>query len=113
IRDFHVTGVQTCALPIFCFQVSPPRSETSGRTRLYRQWKVRGPSGSERQVGRISRRPHVLCEPVSIPRIPVFLPPETVARGDLDRHLANGTRPAAYHSVCPPCDNHGKPPRLG
>src|SRR5207302_5031490 len=36
IRDFHVTGVQTCALPIFAGrQASPPqaraRSEASGR----------------------------------------------------------------------------------
>src|SRR5690606_6234697 len=40
IRDFHVTGVQTCALPI-----SPPaEGENTGRT-LPRPSKCRGPPG--------------------------------------------------------------------
>src|SRR5690606_39603860 len=35
IRDFHVTGVQTCALPIYCFiEIAPsPRAKESD-TRL-------------------------------------------------------------------------------
>src|SRR5690606_24955743 len=37
IRDFHVTGVQTCALPIYFHLVLPPRYNTnlSGRVELY------------------------------------------------------------------------------
>src|SRR5690606_40822625 len=34
IRDFHVTGVQTCALPIFSYRISQPFVETLDSVRM-------------------------------------------------------------------------------
>src|SRR5690606_40121450 len=34
IRDFHVTGVQTCALPIFSVVLPPPDGPTSATLRI-------------------------------------------------------------------------------
>src|SRR5436309_9585959 len=56
IRDFHVTGVQTCALPISC----RPRPRTRSGGRQAPRWAVRSMNSAsirseERRVGKECR----------------------------------------------------------
>src|SRR5690606_40847519 len=60
IRDFHVTGVQTCALPI-----STPARRRSGGARppLFPQRRPKRP----RRAGRPWRSPPAWCSPGALP----------------------------------------------
>src|SRR5690606_41049733 len=72
IRDFHVTGVQTCALPI------SPRSNARllSALRAFYGWRVR--------QGLRKDDPTALLEPPSLPR----LLPKALSEAEVERLLA-------------------------
>src|SRR5690606_40378556 len=104
IRDFHVTGVQTCALPIFGGSVThdPPHLDV-GRTTPFLSAIAPARRACGTHGGSVTRDPPYGCEPVSgaIPRIRGVENTFPAGHGP-PRGVRGGSRPRAPPAGCEP-----------